>query len=81
MLMGAIPVMPFERLLTLDDLLADQAPPVLLSQDLATKPRRRLQSQLSVTVLKVHLPGRIEGVGVPLDLDVTLRFDYLFEHG
>ena len=51
MLVVAIPVMQFERLLTLDHLSADEAPPVLLSQNLGTKPRRRLQCQLAVTVL------------------------------
>jgi hypothetical protein len=77
MLVVAIPMMPFERLLTLDHLLADEAPPILLSQDLGTNPRRRLQSSLAVTVLDVRLPGRIERVGVPFDFDVTRRFDHL----
>jgi len=49
----------------------------LLVQDLLTKCRRRLQRQLAVTVLKVRRPGRVEGVGVPFDLDVALRFDRL----
>jgi hypothetical protein len=77
MLVVAIPVMQFERLLTLDHLSADKAPPVLLSQDLRTKPRRRLQCHLPVAVLKVRLPGRIKGIGVPFHLDVALRFDHL----
>jgi hypothetical protein len=77
MLVVAIPVMPFERLLTLEHLSADEAPPVLLSQDLRTTPRRRLQGQLAVTALKVRLPWRVKGVGIPFDLDVALRFDHL----
>jgi hypothetical protein len=77
MLVMTIPVMQFEVLLALDHLSADGAPPVLLSQDLGTKPRRRLQCQLAVTVLNVRLPGRIKGVGVSFNLDRTLRFDRL----
>jgi hypothetical protein len=77
MLVVAIPVMQFERLLTRDHLWADAAPPVLLSQDLRTNPRRRLQCQLAVTVLKVRRPCRIEGGGGPFDLDVARRFDHL----
>jgi hypothetical protein len=75
--MVAIPVRQFERLLTLDHLSADRAPPVLLSQDLRPTPRRRLQGHLPVAVLTVRLPGRIEGVDVPSHRDVALRFDHL----
>jgi hypothetical protein len=77
LLVVAIPVMEVEGLLALNHRSADEAPPVLPSQDLGTKPRRRLQGQLAVTVLKVRRPRRIKGVGVPFDLDVALRFDHL----
>jgi hypothetical protein len=77
MLVGAIPVMPVELFLTLEHLSADKAPPVLLSPDLGTKHRRRSQRPLAVTVLTVRRPGRIEGIGVPCDLDVALRFAHL----
>lgn len=73
MLVVAIPVMPFERLLTLDHLSTDEAPPVVLPQDRGPHPRRRLLCSLAVTVLNGRLPGRIAGVGVPFDLNVALR--------
>jgi hypothetical protein len=77
MLVVAIPVLQVERLLTLDHLSADKAPPVLRSQDLRTTPRSRLPCQLPVAGLKVRLPGRVNGVGVPFHRDVALRFDHL----
>src|ERR1043166_9165352 len=77
MLVRTIPVMPCEVLRALDHLSADGAPPVLLSQDLGTKPRRRSSCQVAVTVLKVRLPGRSKGVGVALNREITQRFDRL----
>src|SRR5262245_58678494 len=73
MLVMTIPVMQFESLLTLDHLSADGAEPVLLFQDVCATWRRRLQCQLSVTMLEVRLPGGIKWVGVALHLDMTLR--------
>ena len=73
----AIPVMPFESLLARDHLAADGAKPVLLVQDVGATWRRRWPRQLSVTVLEVRLPGGIAWMGVPLDLQMTLRFDGL----
>jgi hypothetical protein len=76
-LVVAIPVMQFEILLALDHLSTDGATPGLLSQDLSTTWRRRLQRQLLVMVLEVCLPGGIKWIGVPLHLDMALRFDGL----
>jgi hypothetical protein len=77
MLMMAIPVMPFESLLALDHLSADGTEPVLFSQDCGATWRRRVPCQLPVMVLEVRLPAGIEWMGVPLDLQMTLRFDGL----
>jgi len=74
-LVVAIPVMQFEVLLALDHLSADGALAVLLPQDFGTKRRRRLLRQVPLTVLKVRPPFAIEWIGLPLDLDVALRFD------
>jgi hypothetical protein len=76
-LVVAIPVMPFESLLTLDHLSTDGTPPVLLSQELRATWRRRLPRQLAVTLLAVCLPGGITWVGLAPHLDVALRFDGL----
>ena len=76
-LVMAISVMPFESLLALDHLSADGTAPVLLVQDVGATWRRRVPCQLPVTVLEVRLPAGIKGMGVPPDLDVTLRFDGL----
>jgi hypothetical protein len=75
MLVMTIPVMPFESLFGLDHLSADGAKPVLLFQDVGATWRRRVQCQLSVAVLEVRLPVGIKGIGVPLRLNMTLRFD------
>src|SRR5712691_2786165 len=79
MLMGAIPVMPFEGLLALDDLSAERTASCLLLQEFCTKCRGRLQRQLSISILKVGLPVGVEGVGVALALDMTLGFHRLLE--
>jgi hypothetical protein len=78
-LMLAIPMMQFESLLVLDHLSADGTEPVLLAQDIGATWRRRAQCQLPVTVLEVRLPAGIEWIGVPLDLQMTLRFDGLLD--
>jgi hypothetical protein len=78
-LVMAISVMQFESLLTLDDLSADGAEPVLLVQDFGATWRRCVQCQLPVTGLEGHLPGGIKWIGVSLDLDVTRRFDGLLD--
>jgi hypothetical protein len=76
-LVVAIPVMQFEVLLALDHLSADGTQSCLLVQDLRTKYRGCPQSALSIMVLEVRLPLRIERVGVALDLDVALRCNRL----
>src|SRR5262245_28873245 len=73
MLVVTSPVRPFERLRTRAHRSPDEAPPVWLSQDLGTKPRRHLLGQLAVTALKVRLPCRSAGRGMPRDLDVAWR--------
>jgi len=77
MLVMTISVMQFASLLALDHLSADGAEPVLLFQDVGATWRRRVQCQLSVTVLEVSLPGGINWSGGPLHLNMTLRFDGL----
>ena len=77
MLVRPIAVRPFERLLGRDHLSADGAEPVRLCQDVGATGRRRLPGQWSVTVLAVRLPGGIKWIGVPLHLQMTLRFDGL----
>src|SRR5215471_17452610 len=54
-----------------------RANPVLLSQECSTKRRRRPQRQLTVTIVEVSRPFRIERIGCPLDLEITLRWDHL----
>jgi hypothetical protein len=76
-LVVAIPVVQFEGLLALDHLSADGTPSCLLVQDLCTKYRGCPQGSLSIMVLEVRLPLRIERVGVALDLDVALRCNRL----
>ena len=75
MLVVAIPVRQFEGFLGLDDLSADRTASCLLVQEVRTKRRGRLQRQLSIPRLAIGFPVRVEGVGVVLDLDVTLGFD------
>ena len=79
MLMGAIPVVPFEGLLALEDLSADRTASCLLLQEFCTKRRGRLQRHLSISILKVCFPAGVEWVGVALDLDMTLGFNRLLE--
>jgi hypothetical protein len=76
-LVVAIPVMQFEVLLALDHLSADGTQSCLLVQDLCTKYRGCPQCSLSIMVLEIRLPLRIERVGVALDLDVALRCNRL----
>jgi hypothetical protein len=73
----AIPVMQLDFFFDLDHLPTAWAMPVLLSQELSTKRRRRLQRQLAVALLEVCLPGGVKGVGCTLDLEIALRFDCL----
>jgi hypothetical protein len=75
MLMPAIPMVQFEGLLALDDLSADRAVPCLLPQECCTKRRGPVQREVTVSILEVALPVRIERMRVALDLDVTLGFD------
>src|SRR5439155_7641062 len=77
MLVVAIPMGQFERLIVLEHLSADGAVPMLLLEDFRTKRRRRLERQRSFAVLNIRFPWRIERVGVALHLDVPLMFAYL----
>ena len=74
-LMDTISVMQFEGLLALDDLSADRTTSCLLPQECCTKRRGPLQRQVTVSILEVSLPERIEWIRVALDLDMTLGFD------
>ena len=76
-LVMAIAVRPFERLLALDDLSTDGTAPVLWSQDVGATGRRRVPCQLPITGLEVRRPAGINGMGVPPDLQMTRRFDGL----
>src|SRR5262245_50501271 len=69
-------MMQVHLLFDLDHLPTARANPVLLSQERSTKRRRRLQRQLTVAVLEVRRPDRVEGIGLALDLEVALRFDH-----
>src|SRR6266850_4339865 len=75
-LVMAIPMMQLDFLFDLDHLPTARTEPVLLSQELSTKRRRRLQRQLTVAVLEVRLPGRVEGIRLALDLEIALRCDH-----
>ena len=74
MLLDAIPVMPCEGLLVLDDLSADRTASGLLLQEACTQCRGRLHGQLSISILTGILPVGVEWVGVALDLKMTLGF-------
>ena len=75
MLMPALPMVQCEGLLALDDLSAERAVPCLLPQECCTKRRGPLQRSVTVAILDVALPGRIERMRVALDLEVTLGLD------
>jgi hypothetical protein len=75
LLVMASPVMPCESCLALDHLSADGATPVLVLQAVGATGRRRWPGQLSGTVLEVRLPGASNGLGGPLALRMTRRFD------
>ncbi len=70
-------MMPFERLIVLEHLLAAGATPMLLLQDFGTKRRRRLERQLALAVLKIRFPLGVEWVSVALDLHRPLLFERL----
>jgi hypothetical protein len=76
-LVVASPVLQFEGFPALDHLSADGTHSGLLIQDLRTKYRGCPQGSLSIRVVEVRLPLRIERVGVALDLDVALRCNRL----
>ena len=73
----AISMMPFERLIVLEHLLAAGATPRLLLQDFGTTCRRRLERQLSLAVLNIRFPLGVEGVSVALDLNIPLLCKHL----
>ena len=72
-----IPMMQLDFFFDLDHLPTAQAYPVLLSQDLSTKRRRRMQRQSAVAILEVGLPGGVKRIGLAFDLEIALRFDCL----
>src|SRR5215813_8000075 len=74
-----ISMMQLDFLFDLDHLPTARTESVLLSQEVSTKRRRCLQHQFAVAVVEIRLPGRVEGVGCALDLEVALRFDH-FPH-
>jgi hypothetical protein len=76
-LVVAIPRMQLDFLFDLAHLPTARAPPLLLSQELSTKRRRRPQRQLPVAVLEVRLPFGSERIGCALDLEVAVRADCL----
>jgi hypothetical protein len=76
-LVMAIPMMQLDFLFDLDHLPTTRAEPVLLSQELSTKRRRRTERQLPVAVLEVRLPCGIKGIGCAFDLEIALRCDGL----
>lgn len=74
-LVATIPVMQFEGFLAIDELSTDRTASCLLPQECCTKRRGPLQRQVTVSILEVSLPERIEWIRVALDLDMTLGFD------
>jgi hypothetical protein len=78
-LVMALSVMPCESLRAWDDRSAAGAEPVLVVQDCGATWRRCAPCQWPITVVAVHLPGGIEGMGGSLDLERTRRFDRLLE--
>src|SRR5262245_41206194 len=69
--------MQFDILFDLDHLRTTRAEPVLLSQNLSTKGRRRMQRHPLVAGAKVRLPVRVERVGCAFDLEVAFGLDTL----
>jgi hypothetical protein len=62
MLVVTIPMRQLDVFFALDHLPTARAKPVLLSQELSTKRRRRTQRQCAVALLEVCLPGRVKGI-------------------
>jgi hypothetical protein len=77
MLVVAIPVVPCESLLALAHRSTDGTPSVLRSQALRATWGGRWPRQVLGTVVDVRRPGRINGVGVALHLEMARRCDGL----